>query len=70
MEFEAANTVLKMGVYTSLAIDKSSSTTTLSDNFVNNFIIFGMVISIGIAIKHSFGKFKKRNNSWECTQIY
>ena len=43
MEFEAANTVLKMGVYTSLAIDKSSSTTTLSDNFVNNFIIFGIV---------------------------
>jgi len=63
LEFEAANTVLKMGVYTSLAIDKSSSTTTLSDNFINNFIIFGMVITIRSAIKHSLGRFKKRNNS-------
>ena len=57
LEFEAANTVLKMGVYTSLAIEKSSSSF-LSDNFVNNFIIFVMVISIRIAIKQSL-RFKK-----------
>jgi len=62
LEFEAANTVLKMGVYTSLAIDKSSSSI-LSDNFINNFIIFVMVISIRIAIKQSLGRFKKRNSS-------
>lgn len=61
LEFEAANTILKMGVFTSLVIDKSS--TTLSDNFINNFIIFVMVISIRIAIKQSLGRFKKRNSS-------
>lgn len=59
LEFEAANTVLKMGVYTSLAIEKSSSSSSiLSDNFINNFIIFVMVISIRIAIKQSL-RFKK-----------
>jgi hypothetical protein len=61
LEFEAANTILKMGVFTSLVIDKSS--TTLSDSFINNFIIFVMVISIRIAIKQSLGRFKKRNSS-------
>jgi len=60
LEFEAANTILKMGVFTSLVIDKSSST--LSDNFINNFIIFVMVISIRIAIKQSLGRFDKRNS--------
>ena len=60
LEFEAANTVLKMGVYTSLAIDKSPSSSILSDNFINNFIIFIMVISIRIAIKQSLGRFNKR----------
>ena len=60
LEFEAANTILKMGVFTSLMIDKSSST--LSDNFINNFIIFVMVISIRIAIKQSLGRFNKRNS--------
>jgi hypothetical protein len=60
LEFEAANTVLKMGVYTSLAIDKSPSSSILSDNFINNFIIFVMVISIRIAIKQSLGRFNKR----------
>lgn len=68
LEFEAANTILKMGVFTSLVIDKSSST--LSDNFINNFIIFVMVISIRIAIKQSLGRFNKRNSIGKCTQIY
>ncbi len=68
LEFEVANTILRMGVFTSLVIDKSS--TTLSDNFINNLIIFVMVISIRIAIKQSLGRFRKRNSSWECTQIY
>jgi hypothetical protein len=62
LEFEAANTVLKMGLYTSLAIDKSPSSSILSDNFINNFIIFIMVISIRIAIKQSVGRFNKRNS--------
>ena len=57
LEFEAANTILRMGVFTSLVIDKSSGT--LSDNFINNFIIFVMVISIRIAIKQSLGRFHK-----------
>jgi uncharacterized membrane protein len=61
LEFEAANTILKMGIFTSLVIDKSSPT--ISDNFINNFIIFVMVISIRIAIKQSLGRFKKRNSS-------
>ena len=69
LEFEAANTILKMGVFTSLVIDKSSSST-LSDNFINNFIIFIMVISIRIAIKQSLGRFDKRNSIWECIQTY
>ena len=56
LEFEAANTILKMGVYTSLVIDKSSSTT-ISDIFITNFIIFVMVISIRIAIKQSLRRF-------------
>lgn len=60
LEFEAANTILRMGVFTSLVIDKSSGT--LSDNFINNFIIFVMVISIRIAIKQSLGRFNKRNS--------
>jgi len=60
LEFEAANTILKMGVFTSPVIDKSSST--LSDNFINNFIIFVMVISIRIAIKQSLGRFNKGNS--------
>ena len=60
LEFEAANTILRMGVFTSLVIDKSS--TTLSDNFINNFIIFVMVISIRIAIKQSLGRFHKINS--------
>ena len=60
LEFEAANTILKMGVFTSLVIDKSSST--LSDNFINNFIIFVMVISIRIAIRR-FLRFNKRKAS-------
>lgn len=68
LEFEAANTILKMGVFTSLVIDKSSST--ISDNFINNFIIFVMVISIRIAIKQSLGRFNKRNSIGECTQTY
>ena len=63
LEFEAANTILKMGVFTSLVIDKSSST--ISDNFINNFIIFVMVISIRIAIKQSLGRFNKRNSIGE-----
>jgi hypothetical protein len=58
LEFEAANTILRMGVFTSLVIDKSSST--LSESFINNFIIFVMVISIRIAIKQSLGRFNKR----------
>ena len=58
LEFEAANTILKMGIFTSLIIDKSSSTI-LSENFINNFIIFVMVISIRIAIKQSLGRFHK-----------
>jgi hypothetical protein len=60
LEFEAANTILKMGVFTSLVIDNSSST--LSYNFINNFIIFVMVISIRIAIKQSLGRFNKRDS--------
>ena len=68
LEFEVANTILRMGVFTSLVIDKSS--TTLSDNFINNFIIFVMVISIRIAIKRSLGRFNKRNSIEECTQAY
>jgi hypothetical protein len=60
LEFEAANTILRMGVFTSLVIDKSSGT--LSDNFINNFIIFVTVISIRIAIKQSLGRFNKRNS--------
>jgi hypothetical protein len=60
LEFEAANTILKMGVFTSLVIDNSSST--LSANFINNFIIFVMVISIRIAIKQSLGRFNKRDS--------
>ena len=56
LEFEAANTILKMGVYTSLVIDKSSSTT-ISDIFITNFIIFVIVISIRIAIKQSLRRF-------------
>ena len=67
LEFEAANTILKMGVFTSLVIDKSSST--ISDNFINNFIIFVMVISIRIAIKRSLGRLK-RNSIGECTHTY
>ncbi|HZL23566.1 MAG TPA: hypothetical protein VFC05_09585 [Nitrososphaeraceae archaeon] len=67
LEFEAANTILKMGIFTSLVIDKSSPT--ISDNFINNFIIFVMVISIRIAIKRSLGRFNKRNSIGECTQI-
>jgi hypothetical protein len=58
-----------MSVYTSLMIDKSL-TTILSENFVNNFIIFVMVISIRIAIKQSLGRFHKRNSIKECTQTY
>jgi hypothetical protein len=61
LELEAANTILRMGVFTSLVIDKSSSTT-LSDNFINNFIIFVTVISIRIVIKQSLGRFNKRNS--------
>ena len=68
LEFEAANTILRMGIFTSLVIDKSSST--ISDNFINNFIIFVMVISIRIAIKRSLGRFNKRNSIEECTQTY
>ncbi|HJU58468.1 MAG TPA: hypothetical protein VJ583_01860 [Nitrososphaeraceae archaeon] len=56
LEFEAANTILKMGVYTSLVIDKSSSST-ISDIFITNFIIFVIVISIRIAIKQSLRRF-------------
>ncbi|HEX6672647.1 MAG TPA: hypothetical protein VF084_10465 [Nitrososphaeraceae archaeon] len=67
LEFEAANTILKMGIFTSLVIDKSSPT--ISDNFINNFIIFVMIISIRIAIKRSLGRFNKRNSIGECTQI-
>lgn len=68
LEFEAANTILKMGVFTSLVIDKSS--TTLSDSFINNFIIFVMVISIRIAIKQSLRRFNKWNSIEGCTQTY
>lgn len=54
LEFEAANAILKMGVFTFLAIDISSlSLSTTSDNFVNNFIIFVIVLSIRIAINQS-----------------
>jgi hypothetical protein len=67
LEFEAANTILKMGIFTSLVIDKSSPT--ISDNFINNFIIFVMIISIRIAIKRSLGRFNKRNSSGESTKI-
>ncbi len=66
LEFEAANTILKIGIFASLVKDKSSST--ISDNFINNFIIFVMVISIRIAIKQSLGRFNKRNSIGECTQ--
>ena len=68
LEFEAANTILKMGVFTSLVIYKSSST--ISDNIINNFIIFVMVISIRIAIKRSLRRFNKRNSIGEYTHTY
>jgi hypothetical protein len=63
LEFEAANAILKMGVYTSLAIDKSVlSSSTISDDFINNFIIFIMILSIRIAINQSLRRFGDRND--------
>jgi hypothetical protein len=61
LEFEAANAILKMGVFTSFVIDQSSSSSTLSDNFINNFVIFIMVLFIRIAINHSFARFHTKN---------
>jgi hypothetical protein len=63
LEFEAANAILKMGVYTSLAIDKSVlSSSTISDDFINNFIIFIMILSIRVAINQSLRRFGDRND--------
>ena len=61
LEFEAANAILKMSVFTSIVIDKSSTSTstTVSDNFMNNFIIFILVLSIRIAINQSLRRFNK-----------
>jgi uncharacterized membrane protein len=61
LEFEAANAILKMGVFTSIVIDKSSTSTstTISDNFMNKFIIFILVLSIRIAINQSLRRFNK-----------
>ena len=57
LELESANAILKMGVFTSVVIDRSVSS---SDNFINKFIIFIMGISIRIAINQYLGRFHKK----------
>lgn len=67
LEFEAANAILKMGVFASLIISQfepssstSISTTTISDNFINNFIIFIIVLSVRIVINQSLRRFNQK----------
>jgi hypothetical protein len=61
LEFESANAILKMGVFLSQAVDKSSSAIT-SENFINNFLIFVMVLAVRIAINQSLQRFGDRSN--------
>ncbi|MBD0360616.1 MAG: hypothetical protein ICV56_07900 [Nitrososphaeraceae archaeon] len=63
LELESANAILRMGIFTSFAIGDPSSTSSslLSNNIVNNFIIFIFVLSIRIAINQTLGTFDKKN---------
>jgi hypothetical protein len=59
LELEAANAILKLGLFTSMATGLSSSTTTtlVSFNIWNNFIFFVAVLSLRIAINQTLRRF-------------
>ena len=61
LELESANTILRMGIFTSFAIRTPSLTSSsLSNNIVNNFIIFIFVLSVRIAINQRLRTFDKK----------
>ena len=64
LELESANAILRMGIFTSFAVGdpfSTSSSSSLSNNIVNNFIIFIFVLSIRVAINQTLRTFDKKN---------
>jgi hypothetical protein len=63
LELESANAILKMGIFTSLIIQSSSSISLLSSSSLsnfNNFIFFVAVLSLRIAINQTLRRFNVR----------
>jgi hypothetical protein len=68
LEFEAANAILKMGVFLSQTIDISSTSTATvtatavtSENLINNFLIYVIILAVRIAINQSLQRFGRRH---------
>lgn len=56
LEFESPNKILKNGIFLWEAVDKliSATPTFISENFINNLLIFVMGFAVGIAINQFF----------------
>ena len=59
LELEAANAILKLGLFTSMAtgLSASATTTLVPFNIWNNFIFFVAVLSLRIAINQTLRRF-------------